>query len=174
MLAIFLQIVDTPQEQTKFEKLYHRYKNLLFYVAYNALEDYEDAEDAVNETFFRVAKNFSKIGEIECHETRNFLVIIIKNISIDLLRKRKAFTGELNEEQPVRGYAGTDENTPEKLRDVVDVLKEMPANYRDVVWLIGVAGYRAVEIAAFLGVSPETIRKRLHRGREMLKKRLGE
>ena len=161
MLAIFLQIVDTSEEQTKFEKLYHRYKNLLFYVAYNALEDYEDAEDAVNETFFRVAKNFSKIGEI-------------KNISIDLLRKRKAFTGELNEEQPVRGYAGTDENTPEKLRDVVDVLKEMPAKYRDVLWLNAVAGYRAVEIAAFLGVSPETIRKRLHRGREMLKKRLGE
>ena len=121
-----------------------------------------------------MAKNFSKIGEIECHETRNFLVIIIKNISIDLLRKRKVFTGELNEEQPVRGYAGTDENTPEKLRDVVDVLKEMPAKYRDVLWLNAVAGYRAVEIAAFLGVSPETIRKRLHRGREMLKKRLGE
>ena len=82
MLAIFLQIVDTPEEQTKFEKLYHRYKNLLFYVAYNALEDYEDAEDAVNETFFRVAKNFSKSVRLNVTKLEIFSLLLLRTFQL--------------------------------------------------------------------------------------------
>ena len=52
------------------------------------------------------------------------------------------------------------------------VIRELPAIYRDVLLLFFVDGYETKEIAEFLGLHRETVKKRLQRGRAMLKERL--
>ena len=66
MLGIYLRLLDTEEEQTRFRQLYEKYRNLMFYVAKGILKDDYLTEDAVHEAFIRIAKNFSKIGEISC------------------------------------------------------------------------------------------------------------
>lgn len=47
MPRLFLTLIDGDMEQAKFIDLYNNYKNLMFYVANQILDDYHLAEDAV-------------------------------------------------------------------------------------------------------------------------------
>lgn len=51
-------------------------------------------------------------------------------------------------------------------------IDELPAIYRDVLLLFFVDGYETKEIAEFLGLHRETVKKRLQRGRAILQERL--
>ena len=62
-MLIYLQMIDTPEERSKFEQIYLEYKGLMFHVAYDILHNEQDAEDAVHQAFVKVAENIKKIGE---------------------------------------------------------------------------------------------------------------
>lgn len=76
-MIVYLQMLETSEEQVRFEELVHTYKNLMFYVANQVLNNDYDAEDAVQQAFFAILKNFEKISEIKCPQTRSFVVTIL-------------------------------------------------------------------------------------------------
>lgn len=88
-MLCYLAMIDTPENRDKFEMLYCKYKGLMLYVANKLLSCREDAEDAVHQAFLSVIENLHKIGEIDCPQTRSFLVIIVERKAINLLRKRR-------------------------------------------------------------------------------------
>ena len=88
-MLIYLQLIDAPEERSKFEALYMQYRGLMLYVARRILRRQEDAEDAVHDACIKIAKSISKISAIDCPETRAYIVIIVENTCIDLLRKRR-------------------------------------------------------------------------------------
>jgi RNA polymerase sigma-70 factor (ECF subfamily) len=53
-------------------------------------------------------------------------------------------------------------------------LASLPADYREVLLLVGVEGFRPVDAAAVCGISPEALRQRLSRARALLTRRLEE
>lgn len=57
-------------------------------------------------------------------------------------------------------------------RRIEAALASLPANYREVLLLVGVEGMQPHEAAAICGVSPEALRQRLHRARTLLAERL--
>ena len=61
----------------------------MYKVAIRILNDEHLAQDAVQEAFIRIVKNLDKINEVNCNRTRAFIVIIIRNASIDIYRSRK-------------------------------------------------------------------------------------
>ena len=58
---------------------------------------------------------------------------------------------------------------PAVCRDVYREVLRLPANYRLVLLLYYVQGYRTEEIARILNISPAAVRKRLQLGREKLR-----
>lgn len=46
-MLIFLQMIETPQEKSKFEILYQQYRNLMFSIARQILKNDQDAEDVI-------------------------------------------------------------------------------------------------------------------------------
>lgn len=73
MIPLFLALIDDEQDLIRFEEAYAEYKMLLHYIARGILRDEHRAEDAVQETFVRIAKNFHKVGVIKATSTKNFL-----------------------------------------------------------------------------------------------------
>ena len=61
-MVIYLQMIDTPDDRSKFEQIYLEYRGLMFHVANEILHNEQDAEDAVHQAFVNVAKNMEKIG----------------------------------------------------------------------------------------------------------------
>ena len=47
----------------------------MYCIAVEILRDEHLAEDAVQEAFFCVARNFRKVGKVESVQTRNFLAL---------------------------------------------------------------------------------------------------
>lgn len=88
-MFIYLEMIDGPEDRSKFEQVYHAYRELMFCVTYQILHHQQDAEDAVQHAFVKVAENIKKISEPVCPKTRSYVVIIVENKAIDMLRDRK-------------------------------------------------------------------------------------
>ena len=58
MLQLYLQLLNTCSEQEKFKQLYETYHRLMHWEAQRVLQDRQLAEDAVQESFLRMIKNF--------------------------------------------------------------------------------------------------------------------
>lgn len=169
MIGIFLALIDTEEDKAKFIALYEQYRKLMFYVANEILKDESLSEDAVQEAFLRIAKNFHKIGEISCHQTKSFVVIIVRNISLNILSKEKA-SSELNEDISYELHSNIDdtfENVSYNL--LVDSILALPAIYRDVLYMHHIYGYSYPEISGLLGITLDTVKKRAERGKGKLK-----
>ena len=65
-MLIYLQMIETPEERSKFESIYLLYRDTMYAVAYRILQNPQDAEDAVHHAFLKVLENFSKISEVDC------------------------------------------------------------------------------------------------------------
>ena len=88
-MLVYLAVLETEQEKTKFEQLYLTYRQTMFYVANSVLHDTQLAEDAVHQAFLRIMDHMGNISKIECPQTKSFVVIIVKNIAINLYNRRK-------------------------------------------------------------------------------------
>lgn len=171
MLGLCLTLIDSEDDKTRFTELYEQYRHLMFYIAQNILKDEHLSEDAVQESFLRIAKNFHKIREIICPQTRNFVVIVTRNISLSMLRKKNTAT-IFDADAIVTHESSTDsENLFETVSNKIltDCLLELPEIYRDVLYLYHIYGYTFSEIASFLSISTDTAKKRAQRARQLLK-----
>ena len=55
-MFIYLMMLDTEEEKSKFEKIYFKYRQLMFQVANGILKDECLSEDAVHESFIKIMK----------------------------------------------------------------------------------------------------------------------
>ena len=76
MLSIYLSVLDSDEDKSRFEVLYNLYRQSMYAIAYGILHNEFDAEDAVHESFLKIANHFEKIEEIKCPKTKAFIVII--------------------------------------------------------------------------------------------------
>jgi len=178
-MIIYLAALECESDRSKFEQLYMTYRQTMFYVANSILQDAAFSEDAVHQAFLRVIDHIQKISDVQCPQTKSFMVIIVRNIAINLYnaRKKKAVLSldELEE------WTGEDCNTPadkveadESFRKLVSLIKCLPEGYRSVLLLKYDNGYSTAEIALMLGLSEENVKKRLQRAKKKLKQMLGE
>lgn len=172
MLMFYLSLMDTEAEKTKFEQIYHQYRKLMFYIANQILCDDALAEDAVQDAFIKIIENLDKIEDIGSHKTKSFLVIIVRNHSINIYneRKRKAWVPLENADYLLFEDLVLDKiNNPLEESDVFQkVIKKLPVIYRDVITLKYVHEFSNEEIALFLNINEATVRKRMERAKNKI------
>ena len=178
MLAIFLQLIDDPEDKRKFEDIYSRYERLMFVVARDILKDPYKAEDAVNDAFINIIKNFEKIGAADSPRTKRFVVIIVRNICFNVLKKDKRHPEVLSDDVSEKDQHAApaedsffDSYSIEKLKETIRML---PAKQRDALYLHVTENMSVKEIASLLGLSSETVKKRIQRARKKLRELMGE
>lgn len=178
-MLIFLSAVANKKDCTKLEELYINHKYLMLHTSFEILKDYQLAEDAVHKAFLRLINNLYKIADISCNKTRNFLVIIVRNISINMYneRKKQFESGYDGLEQELGSMDALTEDfviSKETVNEVLKCISELDNKYRDILMLKYSYDYDISEISQLLGLSSENTRVRLHRGRKMLIQKLSE
>ncbi len=152
------------QKQNKTEEeineLVNKYSSLIFRISYCILCNSEDAEDAVQETFL---KYITKAPEFNSEEHRKaWLIRVSANISKNMLMFRlRRETVNIDDIENI----GISENDFE----IFELIMSLPAKHKIVMTLYYVEGYKSKEIAEIIGISEETVRKRLQKGRELLR-----
>lgn len=147
-MLVYLQMLDSPAEQSKFEKVYILYKDILYAAAYSILRNDHDAEDAVHHAFVKIAENILKISDPECPKTKSYVVTIVENTAINIYRRKKRHPAvPFNEETAglTVEYSGTNE--------LARCMAKLPARYREVLLLKYHHGYSTREIAKMLGLT---------------------
>jgi len=142
----------------KFNKFYNLYKDEIFSYAYRILQNYDDAMDVVQEVFYKLYKNLSKIDE---NKVKNWLFKVCHNLIIDIFRKQKK-TYDIEE------FSESIE-MKEKF-DIEEFLKILPPNYREVIILKYIYNYQYSEISQILGINENTLKTWVRRAKEMLKR----
>ena len=172
MLTFYLNLIDSEDKKDKFESLYLKYGKHMKYIAIKILGDEQLAEDAVHNAFLKILNHLNKFQNIDCQETRNLIVIIIRSVSIDMYRKRKR---EFENTDILQNDISVEIDF--SMIEVADILNEidvLPDIYKDILLLKVEYGYKDREIAKLLGLKIDTVSKRLERARKQLKKQLNE
>ena len=168
-MLMYLSMIETPDDKVKFERIYNRYRNLMYHVAYKVLSNHYDAEDAVHQAFVAIIRHLEKISDIDCPQTRSYIVLITERKAIDLIRTRHSEKViPLNEdligiEIPAPGDHG-----------LADALAKLPAHYREILLLRFDNGYSAKELAQMLGMTESGVRKLIGRAKNALGRILEE
>ena len=103
-MIIYLSLLDSREDQSKFTQLYNTYRHTMMHTAYTILQDHGLAEDAVHDAFVRAARNFTKIGDVNSPRTRAFMVIIVRNVALTMAKRRNR-TFVFDEENTVNTIA---------------------------------------------------------------------
>lgn len=172
-MLTLITFVSSDEEKTKLQQLMDQYGKLLYGVAYSIFHNQQAAEDALQEGYIKVWKNLHKINSIFCPETRNFLVIIIKNTCFTILNRENP-TVELEEGVACSLDIERQTASSDLVRHVADIIHSLPETYMDVLYMKLILEQSSKEIAQNLGVSVNNVEKRLQRGRLLLRERMME
>lgn len=146
----------------EFENAYHRYNQSLFRIAYSYVKNQADAEDIIQETFFKRLCRSSGFASEE-HEKRWLIRITVnlcKNHVKSFWHKNRTMMGEMP------GQTMADPGGEEDLwREVL----ALPEKYNISMYLHYYEGYTCKEIAKILKCKESTVKMRLKKGRELLK-----
>ena len=121
-------------------------------------------------TWLKVIRNMDKVREIPPERLPFWLICVVKNEAISILRQQKECISlsEWAEKSPVV----EDENL--QIGSVQELISSMPKIYRTILEMKFVEGFTNREIAQALRLSESAVGMRVLRGREMLKKQLEE
>jgi RNA polymerase sigma-70 factor, ECF subfamily len=135
----------------------------------------EDAEDLVQETYTRVLAKRRVIGSEE--DALPYLLSVLRNTFVSTLRTRarRPVTAPLEDAEPrLAASAAASPAAALAAREVFAAIAALPAEQRDVVAAVDVAGLSYAEAAETLGVPTGTVMSRLHRGRSRVAAVVGE
>jgi RNA polymerase sigma-70 factor (ECF subfamily) len=169
-------------EQKAYAELVARHQNSVYHIVYRIVHDRELAADLVQETFM---KAFSSLKMYRSEfRFSTWLYKIAANASIDHLRKKRIRAlsldnplitddGEVGIEVPDLSYHPEEEMMRRERSISIDAaIESLPVKYKQVIVARHQEEKSYEEIAAELHVPVGTVKARIFRARELLKKRL--
>ncbi len=167
MLVIYLAMLETEEDQRRFMKLYNTYERKIYAVILRILGDPSRAEDAAQQTWFQLLRNWERVSALAWEETEGYAVTVAKNAALDILRaERRTAAFPEDWDPPAR------EERQEEYNYLVSLIRALPENYRRILELKCVEEQTNKEIAQRLGINESTVASRVMRGKAMLRERL--
>jgi len=172
-------------DSAPYETLVRRYERFLHYMTLRIVRDEADADDLVQEAHMKALMNLGQFAGRSSFAT--WLTTIAIHGAVSHVRKtphRLARNGAfltIEESETCVTAAAPDPEQQvlddEARRALRAAVVALPANYRAVVILRGIRELPTSETARILGISPQSVKMRLHRAKTLLRadltKRLG-
>ena len=143
-----------------FEQVYEAYGPSLYRFCLLQMKNPADAEDVLQDVFVKRLYQAPKFKSPE-HE-RSWLYQVALNLCRDEWRRSR------RSELPLAAAAGV--SLPPAELSLLDQVSNLPEKQRTALHLYYYEGYPVREIARLLGVTVPTVKMRLKRGREALRK----
>lgn len=169
-------------DQEAFAEIVELFKDKVYQISYRLTGNVHEAQDIAQEAFLRAYTNIDRYDIDRKFST--WLFRITTNVAIDRLRKKKP---DFYLQDEVKGMSGmtlesqfsTDEELPEdqvitrEMQNwVQDEINKLPVKYRTAIILKYIEDLSINEISEILDMPASTVKTRIHRGREALRKRM--
>ncbi len=173
-MFLYLAMIDSDADKSKFEILYSEYKNLMYYTANRILCNSSDTEDVVHQAFSKSSKFWIPFLHQGVTKTGALLVTITEHKAIDLYREKQR-RNVLPLAEEYIGAAPAAEIERLAARDALAAaIASLPPRYRSVLLLRYDCGYSNAEIANILDTTEPNVRKLIQRAKEKLSAALSE
>lgn len=163
-------------DDSAFNTLVEKYKKGVHALIWRKVGDFHHAEELTQDVFLQVYRKLGTLRDPKCFA--GWLYVIANRLSLNWIQRRKPTMQSLEntpveeiEESSYRHYlmeARETETTERRSEVVKHLLEKLPESERTVVTLHYLGEMTTREISKFLGVSVNTIKSRLRRGRERL------
>lgn len=174
MIETALALLETIEQKNELAEFYEQNKDRFFGIAYSSLNNLEEAEDAVQETFLRIADNPRKFFEMSSRERVRFVEGIVRHVSIDKYNKNRK-----NAAIPIENidsritYSGISPEekyiTDLSAEELVQFTLTLPEKQRLALFMYVHQKLSYSEISRILGISEELARKRVSNARKAIK-----
>lgn len=170
MLMLYLALIEDEADHATFEQIYYTMRDEMLRIANELLKNHADAEDAVQEAFIGLAIYIKHVPK-EHVAMRAYCLASARNAAIQYNKKNSHWQQILHIDSL---KLSADDDVFEHIVRLEDshALKKMLVNIplvnREVLLLRYVSDMPPRKIAKLLHRKPETVRKQLLRGRQML------
>ncbi|RKU18581.1 hypothetical protein C6503_09200 [Candidatus Poribacteria bacterium] len=165
-------------DDTAFTTLMEKYQKQVHATVWRTIKDFHIAEDIVQETFLKAHQRLGTLKDPQ--RFSGWLNAIATRRCIAWFREKRlntqlseSISSAMKQNDPYSGYLAGEQAkaAAQELHEIVKKwLAKLPENERIVTTLHYFDGMSCDEIAAFLGVTTNTIKSRLNRARNRLKK----
>lgn len=147
------------------EEVVTTYSPMLYRICVVMLGNEADAQDAVQDTICRYLERRKEFRDRE-HE-KAWLIKVAQNRCRDMRRFQMRHP-KVSLEEITASY-----EDPEYSQVLVELIS-LPLPVKEAVYLYYIEGYKTTEVSEILGISVNAVKKRLQRGRKLLRLRLEE
>lgn len=156
-----------------FSQIYNSYSKQMYSVVLRILQDKEEAEDIIQESFITA---FEKIENFRQESTFGaWLKRIVINKAINQIKKRKLNIEDIDENEAESLMEENEIQYPTlSINEIKNGIKLLPNGYRVVLSLFLLEGYSHKEIAEEMGISESTSKTQYKRAKLKLRDLLGE
>lgn len=169
-----------------FKELLSIHKDKVYHFAYRILRNKQECEDVVQETFIRIYLNLHRFDEKKSFTT--WMFEICKNVCYDILRREKvrkklsldAVNPELTDHNsfldilPDREKLPIDQVIDKETSDQVHtIINHLPDQYKELVYQRYILEMSLEEMSEQDSIPINTVKTRLFRARQFIKKRWG-
>ncbi len=158
-------------DQEAFRALVARYQRLVASVAWRFGVRSEEIEDLVSDVFVKVYRNLSRYHP--AHPFSTWLYRLTVNHLVDRARRARREPKRAELPQEVVDHAPSAHDgilETERARLLRGALAGIDSKYREALSLVYVEGFKVEEASGVLGVPEGTVKTRLLRGREALRR----
>lgn len=167
--------------EDEFSQLFTPHVDVLYRMAYQWTLDPGDAEELVQELALKVVNKVQELRKVD--QLRPWLIKVMYRIFIDQHRRKKnnpvIFENTVNDDDSAANKTIDQSIEPESLVDseklkveLIKELKKIEPNRATALFLFEVEGYSISEIAELQQVSEGTVKSRIFRAKDSLKKKI--
>lgn len=165
-----------------YDQLTVLYRDAVYSVVFRMVRNRQEAEDLTQDTFIKAFRSLRSFNEEYAFST--WLFKIATNNCIDFFRKRKLKTysmeneirykdDEIRHEYADDGKTAVEELIDDEKKEMIhEAIDRLPEKYREVIHLRHKEEKSYEEIAQMLNLPLGTVKARIFRAREILKKEL--
>jgi RNA polymerase sigma-70 factor (ECF subfamily) len=173
-------------DKAAFDSLVLKHKDRLFNLCYRLIGDYEEANDSAQETFIKVYGSLKKFRLESAFSTWLYRIAVntcknkLKSSAFRQKRKMVPLENPISAKfsRPSREIQDESQSPAmalekkEKMRMIQEAIDALPAEQKEVVTLRDIEGFSYEEVAEITGFNLGTVKSRLARARQDLRKKL--
>ncbi len=178
MISLLILTIEEEEQRAVIEQICDLYYKHMLKLSIDILNNKQDAEDAVQDAFYNIARHAEAFLDLQQTETAALVSTYTRNAAINIYNRKKR-TAQLFVPLDETGHH-TDipcdeqaldrllenEETADAVRQAVNLLK---APYRDVIYLKYFYHYKNIDIARVLHTSANDINVRIFRAKQKLR-----
>lgn len=159
--------MENRKKESLYKEIYDKYHKDMYRYALNLSKSKSEAEDIVQESLLRAWSGIENLNDLS--SSKSWLLTIVRR---EFLRKIEQAKRRKEDELSDSEYllpSDFDLDNQAELNEVINLILLLEEEYKEILLLQSIYGYKVKEISDLLNINENTISTRVFRARKQLK-----